>query len=173
MPFPKSQVCILIEVSGGNFPRHSDLSGFIQLIIQPADDSVRCASGYIQDFGDVCCRQELPRRGILHRLMIRHSNLLSGGTYGRRHPHDTIIILSLFKNPRFVPPVLNFKQKAPPLRAISYARFDHVFSGCAVRCFIRGCAPIVAHCPRNLYNSRRRLFDFQGAVKDGFYLSVH
>ena len=33
MPLLKSQVCILIEVFGGDFSRYGDFPGFVQLII--------------------------------------------------------------------------------------------------------------------------------------------
>ena len=58
MPLPKSQVCIFIEVSGGDLSRHGNLSGLIQFIVQFANDPIRRASGYTQDFGYVRCRQE-------------------------------------------------------------------------------------------------------------------
>lgn len=97
MPLPKSQVCIFIEVSGGNLSRHGDFSSFVQFLIQFANDPICRASGNIQDFGYVCGRQEFPFRGTAYRLMIRHSILLSGGTY--RHPHDILIILLSAEDP--------------------------------------------------------------------------
>ena len=56
MPLLKSQVCILIEVFGGDFTRYADFTGFVKLIIEPADNTVICTSGDIQDFSDVRCR---------------------------------------------------------------------------------------------------------------------
>ncbi len=106
MPFPKSQVCMLIEVSGGDFSRHGDFPSLVQFIVQFSDDPIRSAPGYIQDFGDFCCRQEFPLRIIASRFVIRHSNLLSGGTCWMRYPHDINIILFSPEDPQTIPPDL-------------------------------------------------------------------